>query len=311
MPSPPPAGLVYVPTHSHGVIDGDTTLGRVAVHVIPHSVSARVSTTFRRIVSGDPTGRPAWVRAIEQGDDAGLYGPGSAPWAVHGDLTTLVGGVRALLVQALHPAALAGVREHSRFEDHALDRLAGTTRWLVTLTFGDSAAVARESERVRRMHARVEGTYADTADTVRPYAADDPHLLRWVHAAFTDSFLTTHLVWGAPIPGGPDAYVAQWATAAELLGLPDPPRTRAELEAQLGDFEPELAGSPEARQVARFVLSPPLPAVGSSRVCRPGRGRRRNPAGGLPSSARPATRTAASHPHRRRRTAGWVAPRTR
>jgi uncharacterized protein (DUF2236 family) len=222
-----------------------------------------VSRTFRRIVSGEPDGRPPWVVALEDGDDAGLFGPGSAPWAVHGSLTTLVGGIRALLLQALHPGALAGVRQHSRYEDDALGRLAGTTRWLVTLTFGDTAAVERESARVRGMHGRVRGSYADAAmpGTERAYSADDPHLLRWVHLAFTDSFLTTHERWGREIPGGPDGYVRDWARAAEPLGLADPPRSRAELDAQLRSYDDELAGGPDAREVVQFVLNPPLPTA--------------------------------------------------
>jgi uncharacterized protein (DUF2236 family) len=183
----------------------------------------------------------------------------------------LVGGIRALLLQALHPAALAGVRQHSRYREDALGRLSGTTRWLVTQTFGDTAAVERESARVRLMHARVRGTWSppggpleppgpgESPGGTRPYSADDPHLLRWVHLAFTDSFLTTYLVWGGDIPGGADGYVADWARAAEPLGLPDPPRSAAELTEQLRSYDGELAGGPEARAVARFVLNPPLP----------------------------------------------------
>ena len=222
-----------------------------------------VARTFRRVVSGDPQGTPPWVLALEDGEDVGLFGPGSAPWAVHGSLTTLVGGIRALLLQALHPGALAGVRNHSRYQDDALGRLSGTARWLVTLTFGDSLAVERESARVRRMHARVTGTYAPTGDPdgSRPFSADDPHLLRWVHLAFTDSFLTTHQVWGGPIPGGADAYVSEWAKAARPLGLADPPRSAAELAAQLHSFDDELAGGRDAREVVRFVLNPPLPVA--------------------------------------------------
>jgi uncharacterized protein (DUF2236 family) len=231
------------------------------VPALPRLEDNPVSRTFRRIVSGDPEGRPAWVRALEDGDDAGLFGPGSAPWAVHGNLTTLVGGVRALLLQALQPAALAGVRGHSRYEDDALGRLAGTARWLVTLTFGDSVAVERESARVRIMHDRVRGmwTTPEEPDRLRTYSAGDPHLLRWVHLAFTDSFLTTYQVWGGTIPGGPDAYVADWARAAEPLGLPDPPRSAAELAAQLAAFDDELRGGADAREVVQFILHPPLP----------------------------------------------------
>jgi len=213
------------------------------------------------VVSGDAQGRPAWVRALEEGDDAGLFGPDSAPWAVHGSLTTLVGGIRALLLQALHPGALAGVRNHSRYQDDALGRLASTTRWLVTLTFGDRAAIERESARVRAMHGKVRGTYVPAGDDSAPqvYSADDSHLLRWVHLAFTDSFLATHQVWGGKIPGGADAYVADWAKAAIPLGLADPPRSAAELASQLRSFDAQLRGGPDAREVVRFVMNPPLP----------------------------------------------------
>ena len=220
-----------------------------------------VSRTFRRIVSGEPEGRPAWVAALEDGDDAGLYGPGSAPWAVHGSLTTLVGGIRALLLQTLHPAALAGVQGHSRYQDDALGRLTGTTRWLVTLTFGDTTAVERESARVRGMHAKVRGTWSASDDPTvgGTYSARDPELLRWVHVAFTDSFLTSHQQWGGAIPGGPDTYVADWARSAEPLGLKDPPRSAAELQDQLCGFDDVLRGGPAAKEVASFILNPPLP----------------------------------------------------
>jgi uncharacterized protein (DUF2236 family) len=220
-----------------------------------------LARAFRRIVSGDPSGEPTWVRALESGDDAGLFGPGSAPWVVHGSLTTLVGGIRALLLQALHPAALAGVRDHSRYREHALDRLAGTTRWLVSMTFGDSVVVERESARVRHMHARVSGTWSPPGhdDDLRRYSAGDPDLLRWVHLAFTDSFLRTHLVWGGEIPGGPDAYVAQWGHSATPLGLTDPPRSQRELAEQLAAYDDLITAGPQAREVVRFILNPPLP----------------------------------------------------
>lgn len=233
----------------------------MVIPLSPQAVSDRVAAIFRSIVSGDRTGRPAWVKAIEDGDDAGLFGPDSAPWVVHGNLATLVGGVRALLLQAIHPGALAGVREHSRFEEDALGRLAGTTRWLVTLTFGCTDAAERESARVRRMHDRVRGTYVhpDEPGVTRDYSAADQDLLRWVHVAFTDSFLTAHLTWGGAIPGGPDAYVREWARAAELLGLTDPPRSHRELTEQLRSFDHVLCAGDEAREVARFILNPPLP----------------------------------------------------
>ena len=217
----------------------------------------QVADGFRRIVSGDPTGAPDWVKQIAQGSDVGYFGPGSAPWAVHGALPTLVGGVRALLMQALHPGALAGVMQHSRYETDALGRLAGTTKWLTVVTFGDTAAADRECARVKGVHRKVIGTYMGSNGET-PYAAADPDLLRWVHIAFTDSFLATHQVWGGPIPGGPDAYVREWAKSGELVGVVDPPRSVAELRDQLADYDQVLAGGPAAASTVNFIRNAPL-----------------------------------------------------
>jgi uncharacterized protein (DUF2236 family) len=225
---------------------------------VADSIRDVVGSGFRRIVSGDPTGAPEWVRELRNGTDEGYFGPGSAAWGVHGALPTIVGGVRALLMQALHPAALAGVQQHSRYEQDALGRLAGTTQWLTVVTFGDRAHADRECARVRGIHRRVVGTY-DTPTGPAPYTAANPDLLRWVHVAFTDSFLATHRVWGGPIPGGEDAYVREWAKAGELVGVVDPPRSVAELRDQIADFGPDLRGDAPARRTADFVRNAPLP----------------------------------------------------
>jgi len=224
-------------------------------------VRQRVASGFRRMVSGDPSGAPEWVRDMATGTDEGYFGPESAAWAVHGSLPTLVGGVRALLMQALHPGALAGVHQHSRYQEDALGRLAGTTQWLTVVTFGDKAAADRECARVRGMHRRVVGTYA-TESGQRAYSASDPDLLRWVHIAFTDSFLATHRVWGGDIPGGEDAYVREWATAGELVGVENPPRSVAELRKQIADYGPQLRGDDAARETARFIRNVPVPLAG-------------------------------------------------
>ena len=213
---------------------------------------------FRRIVSGDPSGAPEWVAQLAHGDGVGYFGPDSAAWTVHGGLPTLVGGIRALLMQALHPAALAGVMQHSRYEEDALGRLAGTTQWLTVVTFGDTTQADRECARVRGMHRKVHGTY-EVDGIERPYDATDPDLLSWVHLAFTDSFLTTHQVWGGQIPGGPDAYVREWAKAGELVGVENPPRSVAELKSQLAGRQSQLRGGPKARETAAFIRRPPLP----------------------------------------------------
>src|SRR3954451_1309022 len=208
----------------------------VGVRVLPPGVSAltewprdRLAAGFRSIVSGDAA-TPDWVRDLENGHDEGYFGPDSAVWVVHGNLATLVGGVRALLVQALHPAAVTGVDELSTYREDPLERLAGTTRWLTVTTFGSRSAADRENARVRGMHRRVRGAYTDADGAERPYRAGDEHLLAWVHAAFTESFLVCQQVFGREIPGGPDAYVREWATAAERVGVTTPPRSVAHLK---------------------------------------------------------------------------------
>lgn len=219
----------------------------------------RMAAGFRRIVSGEPDGEPGWVTALADGTDAGYFGPGSATWAVHGGLPTLVGGIRALLLQTLHPAVLAGVDEHSRYVEDPLGRLAGTTQWLTVVTFGDRAAADRESARVRGLHRRVAGEYTDAAGRSAPYRATDADLLAWVHLTFTESFLVAHRIWGGDIPGGPDDYVREWAIAGESVGVLDPPRDVATLATRLHAYDPVLTSNEMTKRTIAFICNPPLP----------------------------------------------------
>lgn len=224
------------------------------------------SLRFRRLLSGAPDGMPPWIDVIAAGDGPGLFTPASAPWVIHRDLGTLVGGIRALLVQALHPATLAGVADHSRYEADPLGRLAGTIRWLTVTTFGSIEAIEREAGRVNRLHDRVNGEYAPTPETSSKtaYSARDPRLLLWVHAAFMDSFLSCHeLYCDAAIPGGADAYIEQWAASVRPLGLADAPTNRAELDAALAEFAETgtLRCDQRADRVVGFIRNPPLPWV--------------------------------------------------
>ena len=100
-----------------------------------------LADAFRKNVSGSKDGLPDWAREIANGDDAGLFKADGAVWKVHGNLGTLVGGVRALLLQAAHPAPLSGVAQHSRYESDPMGRLAGTTRWLTITTFGSTQTI--------------------------------------------------------------------------------------------------------------------------------------------------------------------------
>ncbi|MGZ8802453.1 MAG: oxygenase MpaB family protein [Mycobacterium sp.] len=179
---------------------------------------------------------------------------------VHGDASMFVGGLRALLLQSLHPLAMAGVAEHSDYRGDPWGRLARTSTFLAVTTFGTSTDAQRAVDRVRGIHTRVRGTAADG----RPYQATDPHLLEWVHIAEVDSFLHAHQLYGAaPLDRqGRDDYVADTARVAMALGVPDPPRTELELAERIDAYRPELESTAAAREAARFLLlTPPLPLI--------------------------------------------------
>ena len=218
------------------------------------------SRRFRALLCGDPSGNPPWLETVASGEGRGLYLPDDAPWVVHADLGTLVGGVRALLMQALHPGSLAGVRTHSRYKDDPLGRLAGTIRWLTITTFASHEALAAEASRVNRMHDRVKGQYETSSGESRSYRAADPDLLRWVHIAFMDSFLRSHQIFSTqPIPGGADAYVSLWAKSVEPLGLTDVPMNEKELLTWLDHYRGELSVNDDTRDVIQWLRNPPLP----------------------------------------------------
>jgi len=210
--------------------------------------------------SGEPDGRPAWVRAVDDGDDAGYFGADSAAWHVHGSMATLVAGIRALLMQTLHPGAMAGVHDWSRYRDDPLGRLSGTIRWIICVTFGSAEQAQRESARVGRFHDRVQGEYAGREGAPVSYSAHDAELLDWVHLAFTDAFLGSAEVWAPRIPGGSDRYVAEWAIAGELVGVVDPPRTEAELRGRLAALREAgvLRRDERVDEIVRFLKHPPL-----------------------------------------------------
>jgi len=179
---------------------------------------------------------------------------------VHGDASMFVGGLRALLLQSLHPLAMAGVAEHSDYRGDPWGRLQRTSTFLAVTTFGTSDDAQRAVDKVRRIHRRVNGTAADG----RAYSASDPHLLEWVHIAEIDSFLLAHRLYGAaPLDqDGRDGYVADTARVAEALGVADPPRTERELKERIEAYRPELQGTSAAREAARFLLvTPPLPLL--------------------------------------------------
>ncbi len=219
-----------------------------------------LSKRFRILLTGDPDGIPPWLGAVQASDDPGLFLPTQAPWIVHADLATLVGGIRALLMQALHPGTLSGVREHSRYTKDPLGRLSGTIRWLTVTTFASTRSVGIEADRVNRMHTHVKGKYRTSSGENRDYRATDPHLLLWVHIAFMDSFLRCHQIFSkTPLPGGADEYIRLWAQSVKPLGLDDAPQNESQMLAAIDQFRPELAVTEETREIIHWIKNPPLP----------------------------------------------------
>ncbi len=181
-----------------------------------------------------------------------------AIWRVHGDTSMFVGGIRALLLQSMHPVAMLAVSEHSGFRSDPWGRLQRTSTYLATTTYGAIPDAERSIRIVRAIHGRVTGV----TPAGRPYRADDPHLLMWVHVAEIDSFLASHRAFGhEPLTAAEtDAYVRQTGFVAAQLGVVDPPQSRAELDAVLSTFRPELQGSAAAQEAADLLLrDPPLP----------------------------------------------------
>jgi uncharacterized protein (DUF2236 family) len=189
--------------------------------------------------------------------DDGFFGPASVTWRINADLSGSVAGLRSLLMQALHPLAMAGVDQHSDWRRDPVGRLAATTAYVTTVTYGERAVAERAAARVRKIHEHVRGTDPVTG---RAYAAGDPALLLWVHAALVDSTLAAAELFGTPLdPSDQDRYVAEMAIAAELVGVPpgQVPRTAAALGQYVAAVRPELRRTPAASESMAYLLSPP------------------------------------------------------
>lgn len=193
-------------------------------------------------------------RPVLPSDDA-LIPRGSVAWRVHGDVTTMmIGGIAGLLLQMLHPAALAGVWDHSSFRSDMLGRLRRTARFIALTTYGERSQAQAAIARVRAIHGGVSGTLADG----RPYSADDPRLLAWVHVAGAICFLDAWIQVMEPAMSraDQDRYFEEVAGTAEALGADPVPRSRIEADALLRSFIPELAASERSREVRDIIIAP-------------------------------------------------------
>lgn len=180
----------------------------------------------------------------------GYFAPDSITWKIHSDSSMLVGGIRALLEQALHPGAMSGVAAHSNFREDAWGRLQRTGDYVGTLTFGSKEEADQLATRVRKIHSKLK--------------LDDPHLLLWVHMAMVDAFLDTAIKSGLKLsPAEQDQYLTEMVKFAELVGIStsDTPSNVAEMKKYFVEIQPELTASDDAKRAALFIALPPLPPL--------------------------------------------------
>jgi len=198
---------------------------------------------------------------LEQDADPGLYGPDSVTWRVHADPSMALAGLRALLLQAVHPVAMHGVFANSDFRADPWGRLLRTAEYVAVTAFGTTSEAGRAGARVRGIHRQLSGVEPDSGTA---YRVDDPELLRWVHCSEVESFLTTALRCGLRLTRAEqDAYYAEQTRNAALVGL-DPatvPGTVAQMTAYFAQMRPQLRVGRDARAAAQFILWPPMPAL--------------------------------------------------
>ncbi|HYH59615.1 MAG TPA: oxygenase MpaB family protein [Thermoleophilaceae bacterium] len=191
--------------------------------------------------------------------DDGLLGPDSVAWRVIGHPVSLVGGLRSLIVQALHPLAMAGVAQHSDYRRRPLDRLRRTSHYVAATTFGNRETALAAAAHVRRIHKRVRGIDPVTG---KPYSADDPDTQLWVHCVEWHSFLAAYRAYATArlTPAAEDRYIAEGAPIAALLGVPEEsvPQSVAEMRDYFAAVRPRLCVSDSTRDAIGFVLNPPL-----------------------------------------------------
>ena len=199
----------------------------------------------------------ALVRSIpEHPADDGLFGPRSVVWRVNRDRSGPLAGIRSLMLQALHPLAMAGVAQHSNWREDPFGRLAATSSYLFVTTYGETAAAHAAAARVRAVHRHVRGVDPETG---LPYSAEDPALLLWVHAALVDSNLEIARRYGRGLgDGDADRYVAEMVLFAEIVGVPRElvPASAQALERYIASVE-LVQATPAAREAMGFVLDPP------------------------------------------------------
>ena len=202
--------------------------------------------------------------------DIGLFGPDSVTWKLHREPILLIGGLRSLYLQALHPRAVAGVAQNSGFRSDAWGRLTRTSEYVGTVIYGSTSQVEAAASRVRRLHSRMTATDPRTGERFR---IDEPDLLRWVHVAEVESFLITARRAGVQLTDDEvDRYYTEQLRAAELVGLdPDSvPATASDVASYYEAMRPELGLTRDSAETALFLTVPPVPDNWGSKAIRLG-----------------------------------------
>ena len=187
-------------------------------------------------------------------NDPGLFGPGSVSWKVMGDVSSFAGGVRALLLQALHPEVAAGVADHSAYKSDPLGRLNRTSLFVTTANYGSMPEVQSAVQMVRTAHRPVTGV----SERGISYSANQPPLAAWVQNTLTDSFLEAYQTFCRPLGHDEaDQFVQEQSKIGALLGVVELPQTAADLRSWIVDH-PDLAESQALHQAWDFLRNPPL-----------------------------------------------------
>jgi len=193
---------------------------------------------------------------LEPAGDAGWFGPSSMTWRVHAHFVSmLVGGLSSLLIQALHPSALAGVWDHSNFRTDIRARLGRTAYFIAATTYGGQAMAQAAIDRVNHIHDQVVGKLPNGMG----YRARDPHLLRWVHLAEVLSFLQAYTTYGdTSLPlFAQNQYIAEMKQIGAALGANDLPETVQSAHAQLLGYQNELVVDERVATVVALIESFP------------------------------------------------------
>jgi uncharacterized protein (DUF2236 family) len=226
------------------------SLDSLVVRPLRQAIASQVAALFNDRRRGE--------KPVQRRPD-GLFGPKAVAWRVHGDVTSMmVGGISGLLLQMLHPAVLAGVWDHSNFRADMHGRLRRTARFIALTTYGGREEAEAVIARVRGIHDQVRGTLPDG----RPYAANDPALLAWVHVTEATSFLDAWIRYAEPSMSSADQdrYFVEMARIGLALGADPVPRSRAEARALITAMRPQLLCDDRTRDVARLVLTQPAPS---------------------------------------------------